>query len=65
MPEIKILAARGNVVELMAAQIQKLPPSTQEILQLAACISNKFDVKTLSIVSEKSLPETALCLWGA
>ncbi|NEO52306.1 MAG: AAA family ATPase [Okeania sp. SIO3B5] len=65
LPEIKILAARGDVIELMAAQIQKLFPSTQEILQLAACISNKFDLKTLSIVYEKRLSETALILWNA
>ena len=65
LPEIKILAARGDVIELMAAQIQQLPHSTQEILQLAACISNKFDLKTLSIVSEKHLSETALILWKA
>ncbi len=65
LPEIKILAARGDVVELMAAQIKKLPLSTQELLQLAACISNHFDLETLSIVSEKSLLETASSLWNA
>ncbi len=65
LAKIKILVATGDVVELMATQIKKLPESTQELLQLAACISNQFDLKTLSIVCEKSLSETALCLWDA
>ncbi|WP_094676191.1 AAA family ATPase [Hydrocoleum sp. CS-953] len=65
LPEIKILAESGDVVELMAAQIRKLPLDTQELLKLAACISNEFDLETLSIVSEKYLSETASCLWNA
>ncbi|MGK7918442.1 MAG: AAA family ATPase, partial [Trichodesmium sp.] len=65
LPEIKILAESGDVVELMANQIKKLPQSTQELLKLAACISNEFDLETLSIVSDKSLGETASCLWNA
>ncbi|MBW4610721.1 MAG: EAL domain-containing protein [Hassallia sp. WJT32-NPBG1] len=39
-----------NVVELMAAKIGKLPTSTQMVLQLAACIGNKFDLSTLAII---------------
>ncbi|MGD1805253.1 ATP-binding sensor histidine kinase [Dapis sp. BLCC M126] len=65
LAKIKILAATGDVVELMATQIQKLSLYTQELLKLAACISNEFDLKTLSIVYEKSLGETALYLWNA
>ncbi|MDJ0555150.1 MAG: AAA family ATPase [Microcoleaceae cyanobacterium MO_207.B10] len=65
LPEIKILAGSGDVVELMANQIKKLPQSAQELLKLAACISNEFDLETLSIVSEKSRLETASSLWNA
>ncbi|MGD1809650.1 AAA family ATPase [Dapis sp. BLCC M126] len=65
LAKIKILAGSGDVVELMAAQIKKLPQSTQELLKLAACISNEFDLKTLSIVYENSLSKTALDLWNA
>ena len=53
--------ARGftdNVVELMGDKIQKLSASTQKLLKLAACIGNQFDLKTLGLVSEKSLIET-------
>ena len=65
LPEIKSLAGSGGVVELMATQIKKLPLATQELLQLAACISNQFDLETLSIVYQKSLSETASYLWNA
>ncbi|MDJ0555151.1 MAG: serine/threonine-protein kinase PknK, partial [Microcoleaceae cyanobacterium MO_207.B10] len=65
LPKIKVLAGTGDVVELMADEIKKLPQSTQELLKLAACISNEFDLETLSIVSEKSKLETASYLWNA
>ena len=43
----------------MAVQLQKLPPETQEVLKLAACIGAQFDLNTLAVVSEKSPEETA------
>ncbi|NQE37513.1 Sensor protein ZraS [Microcoleus sp. IPMA8] len=49
----------------MGFQLRKLPPSTQQILQLAACIGNQFDLATLAIVSEKSEIETSADLWKA
>ena len=54
-----------NVVELMAGKIQKLSKPAQQILKLAACIGNRFDLHTLSIVNEKSLSRTADDLWEA
>lgn len=47
-----------NVVELMAGKIQKLPEKTQEMLKLAACIGNQFDLKTLGLICSQSLGET-------
>ncbi|GGA16304.1 hypothetical protein CYANOKiyG1_30500 [Okeania sp. KiyG1] len=58
-------AVTDDVVEFMALQLQKLPQSTQHILQLAACIGNQFDLATLAIVSEQSEIETATYLWKA
>ncbi|MDM9380612.1 AAA family ATPase [Chlorogloeopsis sp. ULAP01] len=52
-----------NVVELMVNQIQKLAPTTQNVLKLAACIGDKFTLDVLSIVNQKSLSETATDLW--
>ncbi|MEC4818226.1 MAG: AAA family ATPase, partial [Scytonema sp. PMC 1069.18] len=54
-----------NIVEFMVFQLQKLPKSTQQVLKLAACIGNQFNLKILAIVSEQSEVETATCLWRA
>ena len=58
-------ALTSDVVEFMALQLQKLPESTQDVLKLAACIGNPFDLETLAIVHQKSLSETAADLWVA
>ncbi|MBN3927649.1 AAA family ATPase, partial [Nostoc sp. NMS4] len=58
-------AVTDDVVQFMALQLQKLPESTQEVLKLAACIGNQFDLATLAIISEKSEIETAVDLWTA
>jgi predicted ATPase/signal transduction histidine kinase len=54
-----------NVVEFMAQQLQKLPAATQDMLKLAACIGNQFDLTTLAIVSAQSPTATANALWKA
>jgi len=58
-----VAIADYNVVELIARNIQKLPPDTQQVLKLAACIGNRFNLDVLAIVSEKSISETASALW--
>ncbi|MEG4300894.1 serine/threonine-protein kinase PknK, partial [Microcoleus sp. Pol11C1] len=58
-------ALTDDVVTFMALQLQKLPRSTQDVLQLAACIGNQFDLATLAIVSQQSEIETAASLWKA
>ncbi|WP_364418750.1 ATP-binding sensor histidine kinase [Moorena sp. SIO3H5] len=63
--QVRALALSDDVVEFMALQLKKLPAATQEILQLAACIGNQFDLATLAIVYEKSQTETAADLWKA
>lgn len=54
-----------NVVELVARNIQKLSPPTQNLLQLASCIGNRFNLDVLAIVSEQSILTTANQLWEA
>jgi len=54
-----------NVVELIARNIQKLPAQTQQVLKLAACIGDRFNLDVLAIVNEKSESETAADLWDA
>ncbi|WP_341531001.1 AAA family ATPase [Nostoc sp. UHCC 0302] len=63
--QVRSLALTDDVVEFMAIQLQKLPPKTQEVLKLAACIGNQFDLATLGIVYQKSQTETATDLWKA
>ena len=38
-----------NVVELMVGKVQKLGAKTQEVLKLAACLGNEFDLRTLPL----------------
>jgi len=63
--KVREAALTDDVVEFMSMQLQKLPTATQEILKLAACISNQFDLSTLAIISEKSEIEIATDLWSA
>ena len=65
MISVRQLALTEDVVEFMATQLQKLPPETQDVLKLAACIGNQFDLGTLAIVSEQAPTETATALWKA
>ncbi|HJU50563.1 MAG TPA: EAL domain-containing protein [Pseudogulbenkiania sp.] len=41
-----------NVVDLMIGKLRKLPASTVEMLRLAACLGDHFDLPTLAIISE-------------
>ena len=54
-----------NVVEFMSDHILELPQTTQDILKLAACIGNQFDLKILSVVYEHSLKKTIKDIWKA
>ncbi len=63
--QVRALALNDDVVEFMAIQLQKLPVNTQDVLKLAACIGNQFDLATLAVVREKSQIETADDLWPA
>ncbi len=63
--KIKEIALTDDVVEFIALQIEKLPIHTQKVLKMAACIGNQFDLKSLAIVNEKSVLDTASDLWQA
>ncbi|MEG4810423.1 AAA family ATPase [Microcoleus sp. F8-D3] len=65
LSQINQQALTDDVVEFMALQLEKLPLATQNILKLAACIGNQFDLTTVAIVSEHSEVETAANLWKA
>lgn len=63
--QIHKIGITDNVVDLTIGKIQRLSEKTQNLLKLAACIGNKFDLDTLSIINEKSSEETASELWEA
>ncbi len=63
--EIRARAMTDNVVTLMASKIQRLPADTQRVLKLAACIGNRFDLRTLAVVNERTAQETAAEMWEA
>ncbi|MFN6519495.1 MAG: AAA family ATPase [Nostoc sp. CreGUA01] len=65
LTQVRSLSLTDDVVEFMAIQLQKLPTQTQEVLKLAACVGNQFDLATLAIVHEKSQIETAADFWKA
>ena len=54
--QIKRIEITDNVVDLMVKKIEKLDENTQNILKLAACIGNQFNLEVLSIVNKK--PQT-------
>lgn len=60
LSKIQKMDITDNVVELMASKIQELPIAAQKMVQLASCVGNKFDLRTLSTVSEKSVKQVAL-----
>ncbi len=65
MEAVRRVGLAANVVELVVANLRRLTPATQHTLQLAACIGNTFDLRTLSIIHEKSTDETGALLLPA
>jgi predicted ATPase len=62
MEAIAAAAMTDNVIDLMTRKIQRLAPETQRVLTLAACIGNRFDLKTLSVASEQPPAAIAVAL---
>jgi len=65
MRKIQSYDITDNVVTMMADKMQKLTPSGQQLLQLAACIGNQFDLSSLAGVSGKEPDYTAQLLQEA
>ena len=63
LTQVRKLALTDDVVEFMVERLQKLPETTRDVMKLAACIGNKFDLATLAIVREKTPGEVATDLW--
>ncbi|MDJ1184675.1 trifunctional serine/threonine-protein kinase/ATP-binding protein/sensor histidine kinase [Roseofilum casamattae] len=65
LARIRELYLTDDVAEFMVDRLQKMSAETQEAMTIAACIGNEFDLKTLALVRQQSLEETAAILWPA
>ncbi|MEM9907886.1 MAG: serine/threonine-protein kinase PknK, partial [Cyanobacteria bacterium P01_D01_bin.44] len=63
--QLQVISLTDNVVALMMSRIHHLPEATQQVLTLAACIGDQFDLSVLSIVSEHAPATVAQLLWPA
>ena len=63
--QVNSLALTDDVVYFISLQLQKLPTETQQLLKLAACVGNQFDLATLAIISAQSPNQMASTLWRA
>jgi PAS domain S-box-containing protein len=63
LAQVQRLAVSSDVVQFMVGQLHKFPAATQDVLRLAACIGNRFDLATLAIAYNHSQTETATALW--
>ncbi len=55
----------SDVVAFMVDNLRQLQPETQRVLQLAACIGGTFDLRTLAVIYEHSIDDTAAALLPA
>ena len=51
-----------NVVDLLIEKMKTLPQATKELISMAACIGNRFDIKILSEISGKNFENINECL---
>jgi predicted ATPase/serine phosphatase RsbU (regulator of sigma subunit) len=65
LEKIRAKQMTNNVVDLMVAGIRKFLPQTQQVLKLAACIGNQFDLQTLAVIHKHTAKATLEALWQA
>jgi PAS domain S-box-containing protein len=65
MARLEKCTLMDSVVDLLVGKVQQCRPATQHALQLAACLGNQFDLRTLALALEKSPREAAADLWEA
>lgn len=65
MAKIQEQGITDNVIDLLTVRIHQLTQSTQETLKLASCFGHRFNLKTLTIVSQEFTSKIAQQLWEA
>jgi len=58
MEKISAMNVTDNVVELMVESILKFSADAQDILKIAACVGNWFDLETVSLIQHRSIDAT-------
>ncbi|NJN66875.1 MAG: AAA family ATPase [Chloroflexaceae bacterium] len=59
LARIEAQGLTDNVIELMIRKIQRAREPTRNLLKLASCLGNQFDLETLAWISAQSPQETA------
>jgi diguanylate cyclase (GGDEF)-like protein len=65
LKKVEEVQISDNVVDLLVTGLKLLPPETLELLKLAACIGNQFDLVTIASICEKSVEALGKDLWIA
>ncbi len=65
MARIEAAGITDNVVDLMAGKISRMSPFTQQALQIAARIGNRFTLPVLAAIQDRSEIATGSDLWEA
>jgi predicted ATPase len=65
MAGIEGMPVTDSVAELLSPKLRRFTGETQELLRLAACIGNHFDLDTIAIIANRSLAECAEALMAA
>lgn len=59
LANLRNVDSTDNVIDLMLKKMSSMPQSTQKLLQKAACIGNRFDLITLSTISQSGIQDVA------
>ncbi|MEM9457851.1 MAG: AAA family ATPase [Myxococcota bacterium] len=62
---LRLLELSDNVVDLVVANLERLPQSTRELLTLASCIGNEFQIELLASITDQPASEVAQALTPA
>ncbi|MBK4731982.1 AAA family ATPase [Oxynema sp. CENA135] len=65
LKQIQQTKIADNIVELTLENLKKLPPLTQDLLKMAACLGSSFQTQTLALVSDRPEAEIGRELMSA
>ncbi|MFC4402454.1 AAA family ATPase [Gracilibacillus xinjiangensis] len=63
LAELSQIPVTDSMIEFIMKQISKLQDQTMQLLQIAACIGNHFDLKLLKTITGESFETMAKQLW--